>query len=340
MASRRKLFSFTLAATALAAMATAMPAAAQEPVSLRVAYVQAPDHPHGLGIQKFAELVQQKSGNKIEVKTFGNATLGGDVAVISSIRGGTIDMTVVIPSLVTSMVKEYVLLDLPFLFSNYAEADAVLDGPVGKRLLDLLPAQGLIGLGYWDHGFRVVTNSKHPITKVEDFAGLKLRVPQSAINIDTFKALGANAVPMPIPELYGALESKAMDGQENPYAAIEAIKFNEVQKFASATFHAYNPLVVVFSKQKWDKLSAADRKIIQDAANEAGAYERTVSRQANDRSAESLKGKGMAVNAVAPAEILRMREKVKPVNDKYTKEGGEALAAEINAEIAKVRARR
>jgi tripartite ATP-independent transporter DctP family solute receptor len=326
------------AALGLAIASTLAPA--QEPTLLRVAYVQAPDHPHGLGIQRFAELVQQKSGGKISVKTFGNATLGGDVAVTSALRGGTIDMTVVIPALLTGMVKEYVLLDLPFLFSSYAEADAVLDGPVGRKLLETLPAKDLIGLGYWDHGFRIVTNSRHPITKVEDFAGLKIRVPQSNIFIETFSALGCNAVPMPIPELYGALESKAVDGQENPYAAVEAIKFNEVQKYASATLHAYNPLVVLFSKKTWDRLTAAERKIVQDASNEAGVYERHVSREANEKSAESLKKKGMQINTIAPQEIARMRDKVKPVNDKFVKEGGEALAAEMFAEINKVRARR
>jgi len=329
----------SLAAAAWLAWGAA-PALAQEPVSLRVAYVQAADHPHGLGIQKFAELVQQKSANRIGVKAYGNATLGGDVAVLSSLRGGTIDMTVVIPSLLTSMAKEYVLLDLPFLFGNYAEADAVLDGPVGKRLLDLLPDKGLIGLGYWDHGFRVVSNSRRPIARLEDFAGLKLRVPQSTIFIDTFTALGANAVPMPIPELYGALESKAMDGQENPYAAVEALKLQEVQKYASATNHAYNPLVVVFSKMKWDKLSPADRKILMDAAAEAGAYERQLSRAANDRAAESLKAKGMQTNTVSATEVARMREKVSAVNSKYIKEGGASLAAEMMAEIDKVRGKR
>jgi tripartite ATP-independent transporter DctP family solute receptor len=327
-----------LAALGFCVASTLVPA--QEPTQLRVAYVQAADHPHGLGIQRFAELVHQKSGNRISVKTFGNATLGGDVAVTSALRGGTIDMTVVIPGLLTGIVKEYTLLDLPFLFNSYAEADAVLDGPVGRKLLEMLPAKDLIGLGYWDHGFRIVTNSRHPITKLEDFAGLKLRVPQSNIFIETFNMLGANAVPMPIPELYQALESKAVDGQENPYAAVEAIKFNEVQKYASATNHAYNPLVVIFSKKTWDRLSAADRKIIQDAANEAGVYERQVSREANEKSAASLAKKGMLINAVAPAEIARMRDKAKPIADKYTKEGGEALAAEINAEIAKVRNRR
>jgi tripartite ATP-independent transporter DctP family solute receptor len=327
-----------VAAVAAFAIAVSGSAIAQEAArTLRVAYVQKPDHPHGLGVQRFADLVQQKSGGKIAVKTFGSAALGGDVQVQSSVQGGTVDMTIVIPSLLTGMVKDFVLLDLPFLFNDYPEADAVLDGPIGQRMLAKLPDHGLIGLAYWDHGFRIVTNSRRPINKVEDFAGLKIRVPQSNISIETFNALGSNAVPMPIPELYTALETKAVDGQENPYAAVEALKFNEVQPYASATRHAYNPLVVLFSKKTWDRLSPEERKIIQDAANEAGAYERKISREANEKSADSMKAKGMAINTISPQEIARMRDKAKPVTDKFVKEGGEALAKEMYDEINKVR---
>lgn len=325
-----------LAALAAAALVAAGPAVAQEK-TLRVAYVQKPDHPHGLGVQRFADLVQQKSGGKIAVKTFGGAALGGDVQVQSAVQGGTIDMTIVIPSLLTGMVKDFVLIDLPFLFNNYAEADAVLDGPIGAKMLAKLPEHGLIGLGWWDHGFRIVTNSRQPIAKLEDFARLKIRVPQSNISIELFNALGSNAVPMPIPELYTALETKAVDGQENPYAAVEALKFNEVQPYASATRHAYNPLVALFSKKTWDRLTPDERKIIQDAANEAGAYERKVSREANEKSADSLKAKGMKINEISPQEIARMRDKVKPVTDKFIKEGGEGLAKEMFDQIAKVR---
>jgi len=308
--------------------------------TFRVAYVQAKDHPHGLGAQRFADIVQQKSGGKMKVATFGSGTLGGDAQVISSLQGGTIDMTMVSPGLLVGLEKEYALLDLPFLFNNYKEVDAVLDGPVGKKLLEKLPAKGLIGLGYWDHGFRNVTNSKRPIMKLEDLAGLKIRVIQIAQFIEMFNTLGANAVPMSFTELYTALETKTVDGQENPLATVEASKFYEVQKFASLTQHVYNPLVTIFSKKTWDRLSPDERKIIQDAANEAGAYERKVSRETNEKAAEVLKSKGMAVNPIAPQEIERMREKVKPVTEKFVKEGGEALAQEIYAEIAKVRGKK
>jgi tripartite ATP-independent transporter DctP family solute receptor len=324
-------------AVALGSLAlVAFGAAAQDVKTFKVAYVQAKDHPHGLGAQKFADLVAQKSGNKMKVSTYGSGTLGGDAQVISSLQGGVVDMTMVSPGLLV-MIKDFGLLDLPFLFNDYKEVDAVLDGPVGRRMLDKLPEKGLIGLAYWDHGFRNVTNSKRPITKAEDLHGIKIRVIQIPLFIEMFNAMGANAVPMPFPELYSALESKALDGQENPLATIEASKFFEVQKFVSLTQHVYNPLVTIFSKKTWDKLSPAEQKIIQEAAVEAGAYERKVSREANEKAVEVLKKNGMAINAIAPAEVARLREKTKAVSDKFVKEYGEATAQEIFAEIAKVR---
>ena len=303
----------------------------------KVAYVQAKDHPHGLGAQKFADLVAEKGGGKMTVATYGSGTLGGDAQVISSLRGGTVDMTMVSPGLLVGLIKEFGLLDLPFLFEDYKEVDAVLDGPVGKKLLDQLPDKGLVGLGYWDHGFRNVTNSKRPITRLEDLSGLKIRVIQIPIFIEMFNAMGANAVPMPFPELYPALESKAVDGEENPLATVEASKFYEVQKYASLTQHVYNPLVTIFSKKTWDRLTPDERKILQDAATEAGAYERRVSREGNEQAVDVLKKNGMAVNAISPAEVARMREKTKQVTDKFVKQYGEETAKEIYAEIAKVR---
>jgi tripartite ATP-independent transporter DctP family solute receptor len=305
--------------------------------SFKVAFVQVKEHPHGLGAQKFADLVSEKSGGQMKVRVYGGGTLGGDAQVISSLQGGTVDMTMVSPGLLAGQIKEFVLFDLPFLFNEYKEADAVLDGPVGKKLLDKLPEKGLIGLGYWDHGFRSLTNSKRPVAKLEDIQGLKIRVIQIPIFIDMFNGLGANAVPMPFPELYTALETKTVDGQENPFASIETSKFYEVQKYASTTRHVYNPLVVIFSKKIWDQLSNDERKILADAANEAKVYERKVSREMDVKAIETVKSKGMVVTEISPQETARMREKLKPVTDKYTKEAGEALVNEMYAEIEKVR---
>ncbi len=305
--------------------------------NFKVAFVQDKDHPHGLGAQKFADLVAEKSGGKMKVRTFGSGQLGGDAQVISSLQGGTVEMTMVSPGLLVGLVKEFGILDLPFLFNGYKEVDAVLDGPIGKNLLEKLPEKGLIGLGYWDHGFRNVTNSRRPVAKMEDIQGLKIRVLQIPLFIETFNTLSANAIPMPFPELYTAMEQRAIDGQENPFASIETSKFYEVQKFASTTQHVYNPLVTIFSKRIWDQLSPEERKIVQDAANEAGAYERQVSREMNEKSKENLKSKGMTVTEITPEERARMREKVSAVTEKFTKQFGEDLVKQMYAEIEKVR---
>jgi tripartite ATP-independent transporter DctP family solute receptor len=305
--------------------------------NFKVAFVQNIDHPHGIGAKKFGELLEQKSGGKMKAKAFGGGSLGGDAQVISSLQGGVVEMTLVSPGLLTGLIKEFSVFDLPFMFTSYREVDAVMDGPVGTRLLDMLKEKGLIGLGYWDHGFRNITSAKRPINKMEDISGLKVRVIQIPIFIDTFSALGANPVPLPFPELYTALETGTVDGQENPFASIETSKFYEVQKYAATTGHVYNPLVAIFSKKVWDKLSEDERRIVQEAATEAGLYERKVSREANEKSMQTLRGEGMQITELSSEEIDRMRQKVKPVTDKYTQSIGPDLVAEVQAEIQKVR---
>jgi TRAP-type transport system periplasmic protein len=295
------------------------------------------EHPQGLGAKRFAELVEQKSGGKIKVRIFPGGQLGGDLQNVSALQGGTLDLMVLNAGLLVGIVKDFAVLDFPFVFNTAEEADAVVDGPVGKKLFDKLPDKGLVGLGYFELGFRNVTNSKRPIARWEDFSGIKLRVIQSPLFIDLFNTLGANSVAMPFPEVYTALEQRVIDGQENPVTVIFDTKFQEVQKYLSLTRHIYNAQSVLLSKRTWDKLSAEERTIIQDALNEAKAYQRQVSREKNTQMLDDLKKAGMQVNEVAPQEIARIREKIKPVVDKYTKEVGQALVDEVNAEVAKKR---
>lgn len=306
--------------------------------NFKIAFVQAKDHPHGLGAQKFAELIKEKSDGKMKVMVFASGTLGGDAQVISSVQGGTVDMTLVTPGLLSGIEKGFGLYGVPFLFQNSAEVDAVLDGPVGQNLLATLEPHGIIGMGYWDHGFRHVTNSKHPVYKLEDLKGLKLRLQQIPTAIESFRALGANVVPLSFTELYTAMETRTVDGQENPLAAIETSKFYEVQKYLSLTGHFYDPLVAIFSKRTWNKLNETERELVRSAAMEAQAYERKVSREMDISSREALAKLGMQVNEVAPEEIERMREQVRPAMEKLIADYGPELMAEMTDEIAKVRA--
>jgi len=324
-----------LAAVAVLAMTTA--GAQVKERTLKFAFQNQTGHPQAQGAQKFADLVAQKSGNKITVKLFPGGSLGGDLQTVSALQGGTVEMTVLNAGILTAQVKEFAAYDFPFLFNNGQEADAVTDGPFGQKLMEKLEEKGLHGLGYWDLGFRNVTNSKRPIAKADDIAGLKIRVIQSPIYIDLFNTLGANATPLPFPELYPALDQKAVDGQENPNTVILSSKFAEVQKYLTQTRHIYNPQALIVSKKTWDGMSAEEKKIITDAATEATAYQRQASRGAADSALEALKTAGMTVTELPPAEMAKLREKVKPVIEKYTASVGDATVKELMAEIAKVR---
>ena len=306
--------------------------------TIKFAFVQQVDNHWGAGAKKFAEIVKEKSDGKITVKLYPGGVLGGDVAMLSSLQGGTVEMTMMGSGLLVSMIPEYVLFDLPFLFNGPQEADAVLDGPVGTALMAKLPANGLVGMAYWEHGFRSLTNNRHPVAKWEDVDGLKIRVIQAPLYIDIFNTMNGNAVPMPLPELYTALETGTVDGQENPLVSIKSSSFYEVQKYLSTTRHVYNPIIVLFSKQAWDQYTPDEQQLLLDAANEVRPYQRQVSRDLEANVLESLKEEGMEVTEVSEAERARMREKLKPVTDKYAGQVDQALAAEMFAQLEKIRA--
>ena len=294
-------------------------------------------HPAVAGMKHLAQTVSAKTGGKIKVNLFLNSQLGSDQAVVSSMQGGIVEMAVMNTTNLSPVVKELAIFDFPFLFANEKESDALVDGPVGKKMHALLEPKGLVGLAYSELGYRQVTNSKRAINKVEDLSGLKLRVIPNPINIDWVKALGANPTPMAFPEVYGALEQKAIDGQENPISVIAANKFWEVQKFVALTNHQYNPQSVVMSKKFWDSLSAVEKKIIQDAAADATKIQREQSRAAVAANLELLKKNGMTVTQFPPAEVAKLREKMKPVIAKYTNSVGEATVNDVTNELAKMR---
>jgi tripartite ATP-independent transporter DctP family solute receptor len=188
--------------------------------------------------------------------------------------GGAQEMMVGSTATLVGITKEMAIWDTPFLFNNAKEADVVLDGPVGQKVMDKLQEKGLVGLVYWENGFRNLTNSKRPVNKLEDMDGIKLRVMQNNVFLDSFKTLGANAVPLPFSELFTALETKTVDGQENPYNTILSSKFYEVQKYLTVTNHVYSPWIVLVSKKYWDGLSKAEQKVLLDAAKKSRDFER------------------------------------------------------------------
>jgi tripartite ATP-independent transporter DctP family solute receptor len=304
--------------------------------TIRFGHLNNPDHPTSLGVKKFAELVAAKSGGKITVKEYPSSQLGNELQQQSALQGGVQEMLVASTTSLAGIVKEFGLFDFPFLFSSGKQADAMVDGPLGKMLAGKLADKGVVVLAFFDLGFRNVTNGKRPITKAEDLEGLKLRVIPNPVFLETFKTFKANPIPMPFAELYGALESKAVDGQENPYAVILSSKFYEVNKYVSGTNHVYATNPVQISKRFWDKLSPAEQKLLQDAAIEAQNYQRVASREVSGKAVAELKAKGMLFNEIAPAELARMRAEVRPVHDKFAASYEPAVVTLFRSELERV----
>ena len=283
--------------------------------------------PPAIGMELFAKKVSERSGGKIKVRTFPNGVLGGDVQVLSSLQGGVIEMMTWNAGLMLNHVTDFGILDFPFLYTDTAKVDSMLDGEVGKMLTDQLPEQNLVGVAFWELGVRNLTNNKRPVAKLEDIAGLKIRAQQSPLFLEVWSALGANPTPLPFTEVHTALETGTVDGQENPAALILASKFNEVQKYLSLTHHNYNPQIVLIGKGFWDTLNDDEKKLITEVAMEVRLEQRQISREADSKAIAELEASGMQVNELPDEEVARIQEKIRPVVDKY--------AAKINPDLVK-----
>lgn len=324
------------AAAALALTAGAATAQVQER-TIRMSNGINQEHPVGNGVAKMTACMAEKSGGKLKLQAFWGGALGGDLQATQSLRSGTQEMVITSTSPLIGILPDLGVFDLPFLVANEKEADALLDGSFGKYVNDKLPAVGLVNLAYWENGFRNLTNSKKPVAKLEDFSGIKLRVMQNNIFLDTFKTVGANAVPMAFPEVFTALETKAIDGQENPFVTIDTSKFYEVQKYLSATRHAYTPFMVLYSKRLWDQLSPDEQRILSECSIQGRDEQRRVSRELSDKSLATLKGRGMIVNEVSPNEQKRIRAAVQPVYEKHAATIGKDTVDRAMAELTRVR---
>ena len=329
-----------LAAVALAALAPLAQAQDIKPRLIRFGYGLAEASNQGRAVKVFAEQVEKLSGGKMKVRAIGGAALGPDTQMQQALIGGAQEMMVGSTATLVGITKEMALWDTPFLINNTKEADALLDGPVGEKIKAKLEDKGLVGLVYWENGFRNLTNNKRPVAKLEDLEGIKLRVMQNNVFLDSFKTLGANAVPLPYSELFTALETKAVDGQENPYNTILSAKFYEVQKYLTVTNHVYAPWIVTVSKKFWDGLSKDERAVLQKAAVVSRDFERKDTRDEAARALADLKAKGMQITELSPAETARMRDKLTRINATVATQVGMELWNEAQAELAKIRAKK
>ena len=304
---------------------------------IRFGYGLAEDSNQGRAAKFLAEDLSKRTGGKLKMKAFASASLGNDIQMQNALIGGAQEMTVVSTATLVGIVSDFGVYDLPFVFRNEREADAILDGPFGQNLNARLEEKGLVALAYWENGFRNLTNSKRPITKMEDMQGIKLRVMQNPIYIDMFKGFGANAIPLAFSELFTALETRTVDGQENPITTIQSSKLYEVQKYLSLTKHVYSPWIVLASKKWWDGLTADEKKALKDSAIASRDFERKDSREASVKGLEFLKQKGMQVTVISDKELERMQDTTRQAMSKFANDGHVKLVKDLQSDLEKLR---
>lgn len=291
--------------------------------------------PQYKGLEKFKELVEKESKGRLEVNIFANAQLGDDIKMMTQLRAGTLEMTVPSSSPISTLDKKWMVFDLPFLFPNEEVVDKVLDGPVGQKFLDSLSQYGLKGLGYYENGYRQITNSKKEIKEPGDVKGLKIRTMENPVHLAAFRLLGANPTPMPFSEVFNAMQQKTIDGQENPSTTNFLQKFYEVQKYNTISNHVYTPFVSMFSKKAWDTLSKEDQDVILKATKDSSLYQRKYNRDMMKDCEAGMAKNGVVVTRLTPDQQKAFADATKTIATQFEAEIGADTVKEVKAEITK-----
>lgn len=277
------------------------------------------DHVYTLGAQRFADLIKERTGGRIVITVYpANQLAKGEREALQGLQQETIDLYAGSTGPVGNFTASFQMLDVPFLFRDYAHVDQVLDGPIGRSLLDDLEQAQIKGLAFWENGFRNLTNSKRPVRLPEDVKGLKIRTMENKVHIEAWQALGAIPTPMAWGEVYGALQQKVIDGQENPVAVIYSVKMDEVQDYLSMTRHVYSPAIIAMSLAKFQAMPAADQELFIRTAAEVAAYERQLGRENEGKWLDELRQRGMQV--IDQVDAAAWQAAMQPVFAKYSQQ--------------------
>lgn len=283
-------------------------------------------------LEYFKELVEDRSDGEIEVNLYHSSQLGDDREMMEALQMGTQQVTCPSTAPIASFVNGFKVFDLPFLFPTHEAADYVLDGPVGQDLLKQLEDEGLVGLAYWENGYRQLTNSQTAVESPEDVEGLKIRTMENPMHLAAWEEMGANPTPMAFGELFSAMQQGVVDGQENPWGTIYLQNFFEVQDYATNTGHVYSPFVLMMSKQFYDKLPSDLQTVVKEAAVEAKDHNRKTNREMNAEYLEELKDV-MEVTTLTPEQKAEFQEAVQPVYDEFKEEIGADLVEDVQEQV-------
>ena len=308
---------------ALLSAANANDFADMDPLTLRLAHVVNEQDGFHIAATKFEELVEERTDGKVNIEIFPNASLGDERTLLEGMQIGTVDMGVITNGPVANFVEEMAVFELPFLFPSPEAAYSVLDGPIGQELLDKLADVNLKGLAYAERGFRNLTNSERAVNSPEDLDGLRIRVMENPVYTDTFRELGANAIPMAWTEALTAMQQGTIDGQENPVNVIHSFKLDETQNYMTLSRHTYAPAIFVMGMPAWNQLPEAAQAVLEEAAQEAAEHERQVNADMEAEQLAALREAGMEINDAPDMEAFQAA--VAPVYEKYGEQFGDYL---------------
>ena len=291
------------------------------------AHTSPPDHPYTLGMVRYAYLVKERTNGRVAIQIHHSRQLGDERQVVEGLQLGTIHLTVTSTGPLGGFVPEMNVVDLPFLFRDAEHAYRVLDGEIGRGLLNKFDAVGIKGLAFWENGFRHITTSKKPVREPTDMKGLKIRVMENKVHQAAFRQLGSDATPMAWGEVFTSLQQGLLDAQENPIPIIYTFKLNEVQKYVSLTGHVYSPAPLLMSKKTWDRMPPEIQKVMFDTAVEVARYQRGLIREQEQKQIGELRAKGMTI--IEQPDRAAFREAMKPVFEQFQGQFGKDLVQRI-----------
>ena len=327
----------TIALWAMLALALAGPATAQAPIAIKFSHVVAPDTPKGKGSLKFKELAEKYTNGKVVVEVYPNSQLYKDNEELQALQLGAVQMLA--PSLAKFGplgVREFEVFDMPFILPSKAALRKVTDGPLGAKLMGMLQPKGIVGLAYWDNGFKDMSANK-PLYMPADFRGLKMRIQSSKVLEAQMRALGAIPQVMAFSEVYQALATGVVDGTENPPSNEYTQKMHEVQKYTTHSEHGYVGYAVITNKRFWDGLPADVRANLSKAMAEATAFTNEIAQKENDEALDEIKKSGKSqIITLTAAEKAAWRKALEPVYTEMTSRVGKQILAEFEKEVNSV----
>ncbi len=330
----RKLLSSATMALGLFAVGAGYTGAAwaKDKVVLKAGHAASTSNTGHQAFEFLGKELADRTDGRITLEIFPNSQLGSERELVESIQLGNVDMTFVSSAVLGNFNPQFFALDIPFLFKDRDGVYRVLDGKIGEGLLDSLDRVGIKGLGYWENGFRQLTNSKKAIKSPEDLKGMKMRTMENDVHIAAWKEIGANPAPLAFGELFTALQQGTFDAQEGPINLFYDMKFNEVQKHISKTNHVYSPWPLLINPDVYNRLSDEDKKVLEEVVKKTTDYQRELAQKADDLAVEAMTD--VTITELTPDELAAFSGQMGPIHDLVKKRIGsetiDAIIAEVN----------